>query len=457
VTRWSWSRWTVRTRTVTSAVTLLALALAVTGAVLRVQVREAQISAIDRSLALETSSVTSLIRDGHLPAVLNLASQDTLFVQVLNANQRVIASSASVSGEGPIVHSNQIRVTGAAVNVTNLPIGSGDTFRVQEDRVSTLSGIVTVVTGESLGGVNRAVATLTTGLLIVDPIVLFLAGLIIWLMVKRAFAPVEAIRTEVDSISTSVRGRRVPVPPTVDEIGRLALTMNTMLARLEEAEARQRRFVSDASHELKSPLAAAQAELEVTIANRNDANWPNSARAALGDLERVRRIVDDLLILTRIDEGVNAHPHKVVDLDDIVLESCERLRRLETCHVDVRGVSAGQVWGDPERLTRVVRNLLDNAVTHAKSRITVTLTRSLDTVELRVADDGRGIEAADRDIVFQRFARLDSARSRYDGGSGLGLAIVADVVAQHGGTITIEDGTPGAVFVVRLRAHDNCH
>jgi signal transduction histidine kinase len=450
----SWSRWTVRTRTVAAAVILLAITLAATGFVLRAQVRTAQIGAIDRALTLESASVSALARDGHLPAVLNPASQETSFVQVLNANQRVIAASASVFGEGPIVPSIRTRIAGVAVIMTNLPIGSGDAFRVRADRISTSAGFATVVTGESLGAVNRAVSTLTTGLLLVDPLVLLLAGLIIWLMVKRAFAPIEAIRTEVDTIATSVRGRRVPVPPTVDEIGRLASTMNMMLARLEEAEAGQRRFLSDASHELKSPLAAAQAELEVALGNRPDANWPSSARAVLGDLERVRRIVDDLLILTKIDEGKGAPPYSDVDLDDIVLESCERLRRLETCHVDVRGVSAGRVWGDPEQLARVVRNLLDNAVAHTTSIVTVTLTRSLDVVELRVADDGGGIKEADHDLVFERFARLDTARTRNDGGSGLGLAIVAEVVTQHGGSVAIEDGAPGATFVVRFRSRE---
>ncbi len=455
MTSLSWSRWSVRTRTVAAAVTLLAVTLAATGFVLRAQVRSAQVGAVDRALSLETASVTALARGAHLPAVLNLTSQDTSFVQVLNASQRVIAASASVVGEAPIMPSTRTWVTGAAMDVANLPIGSGAVFRVRVDRISTSAGIVTVITGESLGAVNRVVATLTTGLLVIDPLVLLLAGVIIWLMVKRAFAPIEAIRKEVDTISTSVRGRRVPVPPTVDEIGRLATTMNTMLARLEESEARQRRFVSDASHELKSPLTAAQTELEVALANRNDANWPSSARAVLGDLERVRRIIDDLLILTRIDEGNSAPPFIVIDLDDIVLESCERLRRLETCQVDTRGVSGGRVLGDPEQLARVVRNLLDNAVTHATSVVTVTLTRSLDMVELRVADDGGGIKAEDHHLVFERFARLDSSRSRNDGGSGLGLAIVAEAVAQHGGTVAIEDGVPGATLLVRLQSSDD--
>ena len=455
MTSLSRSRWTVRTRTVTAAVTLLAVTLAVTGIVLRAEVRNAQIAAIDRAIALESSSVTALIHDGRLPAVLNLASQDTSFVQVLNASHHVIAASASVVGEGPIVPSSRIRATGVTFDVVNLPIGSGADFRVTVDQFPTSAGRVTVVAGESLGAANRAVATLTTGLLFMDPLVLLLAGVILWLMVKRAFAPIEAIRAEVDTISTSVRGRRVPVPPTGDEIGRLASTMNTMLARLEESEAGQRRFVSDASHELKSPLAAAQTELEVALANRVAANWPGSAHAVLGDLERVRRIVDDLLILTRIDEGNSAPPYRVVDLDDIVLESCERLRRLETCKVVTRGISGARVMGDPEQLARVVRNILDNAVTHALSVVTVTLFRSLDMVELRIADDGGGIMTTDRKLVFERFARLDSARARNDGGSGLGLAIVAEVVAQHGGTVAIEDGAPGATFVVRLHSYDD--
>jgi signal transduction histidine kinase len=235
--------------------------------------------------------------------------------------------------------------------------------------------------------------------------------------------------------------------------------MNEMLDRLQLARDRQRRFVADASHELKSPLAAVQAELEVALAHPQQADWTATATRLLAEDERMERLVADLLFLAQCDEGDFSSltvPAEVVALDDVVREETARLggRWSVPVAVDI-AVPPGRaaVAGRPEHLARVVRNLLENAARHARTAVTVTLraNTAAGELELVVADDGPGIEPADRARVFDRFTRLDDARSRDEGGSGLGLPIAREIVEAHGGRIVIGDG-PGGRLVVRVPA-----
>jgi signal transduction histidine kinase len=271
----------------------------------------------------------------------------------------------------------------------------------------------------------------------------------VWWLVGRALATVDGLREEVATITAESLHRRVIVPPVADEVGRLAITMNAMLDRIEQNDRVQRTFVADASHELKSPLAAAQTELEIGLAHADSTDWPDSARSVLGDIERVRRIVDDLLTLARLDEGA-PFIRRPVDVDDLILDEVVRLRRTSSVVIDSTGVSAGRVDGDYEQLRRVVRNLLDNAVAHAVRTVVVELETTDVAIRFRVHDDGSGIAIADRARVFERFARLDEDRTRSRGGSGLGLAIVADVVRAHDGRVAIVDEGLGTTFEVTL-------
>jgi signal transduction histidine kinase len=245
------------------------------------------------------------------------------------------------------------------------------------------------------------------------------------------------------------------VPNTDDEVARLARTMNGMLDRLEAASARQRAFVSDASHELRSPVSTIRAELEVASSDPEQADWPEVAQRTLGETDRLSRLVDDLLALARLDEANGPARRAPVDLDDLVLEEAMRTHRVP---LGTSGVSAGRVLGDERQLTQVVRNLVDNAQRHASTRVAVSLRREADELVLVVDDDGPGIPEADRERIFERFTRLDEARGRAAGGAGLGLAVVRRVVEQHGGTVSVEHGSPangglgGARFVVRLPA-----
>jgi signal transduction histidine kinase len=225
--------------------------------------------------------------------------------------------------------------------------------------------------------------------------------------------------------------------------------MNEMLGRLEDAASRERDFVGNASHELRSPLAAFRTQLEVAAAHPDGVDWPSLAANLLADSNRMEGLVQDLLFLAR-EDGEDTRHQTPVDFDDVVLEEVSRIR--STCAADVHaeGISAAPVLGHREDLSRLVRNLLENACAYASSRVDVDLTATDGRVELVVADDGPGIEAKDRPRIFDRFYRADPVRDRHASGTGLGLAIAASVAEAHGGRIDVHDGAPGARFVASL-------
>ena len=303
--------------------------------------------------------------------------------------------------------------------------------------------------GTSLEEERDVIVELTRSLIIGLPLLVILFAGGTWLMVGRTLRPVEDIRAEVASISGSRLDRRVPTPPTNDEIGRLARTMNEMLGRLEDASNRQQDFVGNASHELRSPLASFRTQLEVAAAHPDGADWPGLARSLMADSNRMEGLVQDLLFLAR-EDAEDIRPLTPVDLDDVVFEEVARMR--STCPSDVRaeGVSAAPVLGHRDDLARLVRNLLDNACTYASSRVDVSLAVTGGHVELTVSDDGPGVAAEDKPRIFDRFYRADPVRNPQTTGTGLGLAIAAAVAETHGGTIAVTDGDPGARFVVSL-------
>ena len=443
----------IRAKTVLAAVVVVGIALGVANVLLVVELNASQLSGVDSALRLELNSLVATTSNGSFPSPLQVSSQDTSFTQIVSARGQVLASSASVEGESRILTFSP-RGPAEFRTLSNLPIGSGESYRIAATSVNTSAGRIIIYAGESLGAIDHSVHIVLISLLIMDPILLFIVGLTVWWLIGRALSPVEAIRSEVEDITGRVLERRVTEPAVRDEIGRLAVTMNDMLGRLEASSQRQRAFVADASHELRSPLAAAQSELEVSLTHASSTDWPDSARTVLGDLERIRRIVEDLAILARSDErNTNGIP-VIVDLDDLVLRECTRLQRIFPLVIDASSVSGGRVAGDPEQLGRAIRNVLDNAVRHARQRVSVTLSQDPDSVVLEVSDDGPGVSPGDRARIFERFVRVDSSRARSSGGSGLGLAIVHEIITTHGGTVEVTDAQPGARFTVRLPRTD---
>jgi signal transduction histidine kinase len=333
-----------------------------------------------------------------------------------------------------------------APNRTSFP-GNDPRGRAQRE-IETTAGRLTVVAERSLESVDRTVESVTRVLVVGVPLLVGLVAALTWWLTGRALRPVEAIRAEAAAITGSTIHRRVPEPDTDDEVGRLAHTMNSMLDRLEEASLRQRRFVSDASHELRSPVASIRAQLEVAL-RRTDPDWRAVAETVLDEDRRLDEAVAELLELARAEEGAAAEPTDV-DLDEIVLEETGRTYRVP---IDTHRVSAGRVRGSGGQLARAVRNLLDNACRHARAHVAVALESQDGEVVLSVDDDGPGIPEDEREKVFDRFTRLDEARARDAGGVGLGLPLVRAIVERHSGTVSVDDAPiGGARFVVRLPA-----
>ncbi|MFD0539694.1 sensor histidine kinase [Actinomadura luteofluorescens] len=286
----------------------------------------------------------------------------------------------------------------------------------------------------------------------VSLLVILLGCLRAWATVDQTLAPVDAIRAELAEITAHRSGRRVTVPESRDEIRRLAEAANATLDRLDGALERQRSFTSDASHDLRSPIAAARAQIEEALLFPDDVDWPRTARSVLQSLERLQAIVTDLLQLARLDA---AAWQEVETIDLAALVTIEVARSDRTKRIVPHLQESVTVRGDRLRLVRLLTNLLDNAERHAESRVDITVSREGDTAVLEVVDDGAGVPERDRDLVFQRFARLEDSRARDPGGTGLGLPIAREIAELHGGRLTIEDSERGARFVLRIpRNHD---
>ncbi|MDN4641719.1 HAMP domain-containing sensor histidine kinase [Agreia sp. PsM10] len=309
-----------------------------------------------------------------------------------------------------------------------------------------------ILVGRSLATVDGTISTVVGLLAAAVPLLLIVLAVTIWFVVGRALRPVDRMRQQVDEVTASSLDRRVADPGTDDEVGRLAHTMNRMLQRLDDSRRSQNRFISDASHELKSPLASLRQYAEVARAHPDRISPDELSTAVLDEGARLEGLVQGMLVLAKADERMLTRPATPVDLDDIVFAEAKRLRGSTSLTVDSGAVGAAQLHGDATLLSQLVRNLVDNAARHATTTVSLAVRVDADgTVALVVDDDGAGVPEADRDRVFERFVRLDEARARDGGGSGLGLAIVREIAAAHGGTVAVERGAGGgARFVVRL-------
>lgn len=302
----------------------------------------------------------------------------------------------------------------------------------------------TVRAGSALAPEEDAVASVRDAMLIGLPLLLVVVAGVTWLVTRRALRPVEGIRGEMAAITASTDlSRRVPVPSSQDEVGRLARTTNETLAALELSVERQRRFVADASHELRSPIASLRTQLEVAMAHPELLDVPG----AVVDTVRLQRLAADLLLLARLDAGERPADARV-DLAAMVREETSQ-RLADRVPVRIGEPAGGEVSGSRGQLARVLGNLLDNAQRHAAEWVRVSVVREGEWVALRVEDDGPGVPPDERERIFERFVRLDDARARDDGGAGLGLAIARDVAVRHGGSLAVRTGS---VFELRLPA-----
>ena len=441
----------VRVRITIAALLVVAVTLAVGGAGLVFLVHRSLVNNARSAVISEADNVGSVVAQGVVPT--HLVVRVGTAVQVVNAKGQVLTSSGDLDRRGPVT---TIRppVGGRMILATTgeLP-GDDEADTTVAVTVSSPKGPLTVYAVSSGEATENSTHLLGFFLALGLPFVLLISGLAAWILAGRALRPVESIRAEVADISGRDLNRRVPEPPIDDEIGRLARTMNAMLARLEASTDRQRQFVSDASHELRSPLAALLAQVEVARAHPERADWEAVSDVVAAEGSRLERIIDELLLLARSDEGQLEAGTEPVDLDELVFGEAQRLSAVTDIAVDLHGVTAGRVTGDTEQLRRVVRNLADNAARHARSTVAFEVGHHDGVVELAVSDDGPGIPPDQRLRVFERFARLDEARDRPGGGTGLGLAIVGEIVQAHGGSVMVTDAAPGARFEVELPAY----
>jgi signal transduction histidine kinase len=433
-----------RSAAVSAIVVLFALAFASAGFV----------AVLYRSLLAGVDDA-SAGRVRHIAEALQANSPDKLDSALLTTNQRVVAIQL-IAPDGKVVARSGSAPTTPLIPTTAFDLNlrhmsddavPNDDMRVSGQRVNTPSGEYTVLVGGGSEAVEATARTVALLLAAGAPIIIAVAAAATYWLVRRSLQSVDAIRSRVAEISTSDLAERVPVPNSRDEIAALAVTMNEMLSRIEAGHRAQQRFLGDASHELRSPLATIISGLEAAEVHPELLDAELAINTLLPEAHRMRMLIEDLLLLARADEQSLVLRKEQVLLDDLAAVEAGRVGRDAGCTIHTE-ISSTRLVGDPAAVSRVIRNLVDNAVRHAKSRVDIEVGSRNGTAIITVSDDGRGIAPAERNRVFGRFVRLDSDRARSGGGTGLGLAIVAEVVAAHGGTVTIDDRPGGGTKII---------
>ncbi|MEV4064921.1 sensor histidine kinase [Nonomuraea dietziae] len=380
---------------------------------------------------LVSSLKGSLERSANAEAARKVVSAVPMAVEAVPAQQATLTTVAP---------DPDVQLVNAATTRAAIPWQTTDDFAVATMDVATKSGTITVWGRASLAGAEEALATLNGLLLPGVPLLLAVVAGMTWFSVGRALAPVAAIRTKVADITARDLHQRVPVPDSGDEIAKLATTVNGTLDRLETAVERHKRFVADAAHELRSPIATLRARLELAPPTEDTTE-------ALADLARLQALAGDLLLLARLDAG---EPLRTEELDLGQVAAEESARPGKSVVMDIRPDVV--INGSRGHLSRLVVNLVDNAVRHAATTVEVRVYEKDGEAVLEVLDDGPGIPHEHREAVFDRFTRLDEARARDGGGVGLGLPIARDIATLHGGSLAVQDGGLVARFPMNRTA-----
>ncbi|MFV2084441.1 ATP-binding protein [Micromonospora sp. LOL_021] len=438
-------RLSLRTRLTAISVLGLAAGLAAGAIGLTAVLALALERSADADARTTADAIAQLVAADAVPDPLPVAGNDVR-VQIVDERGRIRAASIGADRLVPMLYAGEREELAAeptgAVTVPGARLGLRGPVRVIAQPAGGPAQPRTVLVARSMADINRSLALVRVILLMTFPLLVAAVTVIVWRAVGATLRPVEKLRAGAAEITGGEQAGHLPVPGGGDEIHRLAVTLNDMLDRLEAARARQRAFVADAAHELRSPLTSLRTQLEVAQRLGSRTDWPAVADDLLADSQRLSRLVDDLLLLARADQradqsGVVLGPVGPVELGELAATVAARYPR------PVRVVPPGRpLWiaGDPDALVRVLANLLDNAVRHARSEVLVTARPAgPHWHELLVTDDGPGVPPADRQRVFDRFTRLDDARARDAGGAGLGLAIVAQLVRRHGGTVELAD------------------
>jgi signal transduction histidine kinase len=444
-----------RLRVTVVAVIVVGVALLAGGWVIDSRLRQSAQDDAKGSAAREVGWVQSLGASGVLPRTLPpLNAARVMLIQVVDARQRVVAASSQLAGLDYDASTNDpagVRLAAARGEMRNV---KGGPWFVDAANATVGGKPVTVIAFTSLSEFEGALDSVDEAAVIALPVLLALVAAASWLLVGRSLGPVERMRREVDVITAGNLDARVVEPSSADEVGRLAVTLNSMLERLQRSSDRQRRFIADASHELRTPVANVTAALDIANRYPDRTVWPDVADDIGLQVQRLQGLVDDLLLIARRDHTDPLPPSKGADLATVVRSEIDHLQPNARSLVRV----VGHLDDTPASIAtrdaaRVVANLLDNATRHAASCVEVSVERAGDDLVLTVADDGPGVPPDQRERVFEPFVRLDRHRARRDGGAGLGLAIVCDLLHDVNGHVAVFDSPlGGAAFVATIPA-----
>jgi two-component system OmpR family sensor kinase len=420
---------------------IMAIVLAATGLFIHLRLESDLNDSIDQGLRSRADQISALIRQPGSelgePGGSRLSEREERFAQVLDTRGTLIDSSSQIADASVLTRSELARAASETLMVDHSFLPDDDEpARLLATPVAARGRSLIVVVATTLENRNHELSQLTKQLLIGGPIALLLAALAGYWVVWASLRPVERMRQRAAAISATELGRRLPVSPADDEIGRLGETLNAMLARLETGLKREHGFVSDASHELRTPLAVLKAELELALRKgRTPEELEAALRSAAEETDRLVQLAEDLLVIARSDQGKLPVRLTAVDADDVLADVKERfaIRSRETNRAIVAEAADGlHLTADPLRLRQALGNMVDNALRYGGGTIELSARASNGTVELHVRDDGPGFPPAFIETAFERFSRADGGRSR--GGTGLGLAIVDAIARAHRGT-----------------------
>ena len=439
----------LRARLMAVGVTGVALALALGSLVLYAVLTVTVNRTVDESAFASARAVAAMVDSNTVPDPLPVSGSQ--IVQIVDSSGAMVSASATADRLTPLLRSPELvkALAGERISVPAARAGLAGNLRVIAVQAGSPAAARSIIVAFPVSDIEESQRVLRNTLLVAYPPLVVIMALIAWRVIGWTLQPVETLRSGAARISGSDQDERLAVPGSADEIRALALTLNDMLDRLAAARGRQRAFVADAAHELRSPLASMRTQLEVA---QHLGEGGELAADLLADVTRLSALVEDLLLLARAG-GDTAHPpvHESLDVRALLVATANRYA---SARVPVTVATGPAVYAaaNAGELRRVLANLVDNAVRHARSAVSLEVHAEGGHTVLTVADDGPGIPAAERERVFERFARLDDARDRDAGGTGLGLAIVRELVRRSGGSISLQDNPSGTgiVAVVHL-------
>jgi two-component system OmpR family sensor kinase len=443
----------IRVRMTAAFAVVMALVLAASGWFLYSRLSSHLATQLDQELQVRAQDLRTLVR--HPGASLasdqggRLVERGESYAQLVDGG-RVVDATRPLGGE-PVLRSEQLRAAAGGALYADLgPVpGLKEPSRVLAIPVRRDGRRLVLVVGSTTQNGAETLASFRNELLIAGPIALLLASLAGYLLAGVALRPVEAMRHRAAEISAETPGERLPVPATRDELERLGETLNEMLERLEDALQREREFVADAGHELRTPLALLRAELELALRQGESTEQLRAAvQRSATEVDRLAQLAEDLLLIARSERGELPLSVETLDAHEVLASVARRFRwRADEAHRVLRPEAAEglRVRADRLRLEQALGNLVDNALRHGGGRVTLSAAAVNGSVELHVQDEGAGFPPDFLGRAFERFTLPDPGR---DGaGAGLGLSIVRMIAEAHGGTADAVNGAAGGADV----------